>query len=122
MLFYLLSFVRLRILFRMLVHFWVELPHLLWPFIHSPTQALLVVIVILIIQQLDGNLISPLVIGKKLNTHPLTIIILLLVAGNIAGILGMILAVPAYSVVKTVILNIVKFVKLRKDKSEEILE
>ena len=90
--------------------------------IHSPTQALLVVIVILIVQQIDGNVISPLVIGKKLNTHPLTIIILLLVAGNIAGILGMILAVPTYSVVKTIILNIAKFVKLRKEKDEEILE
>ncbi len=89
---------------------------------HSPTQALLVVIVILVVQQLDGNLISPLVIGKKLNTHPLTIIIILLVAGNIAGIIGMILAVPAYSVVKTIVLNIVKFVKLRKDHDEEILE
>ncbi len=90
--------------------------------IHSPTQALLVVVVIVIVQQLDGNLISPLVIGKKLNTHPLTIIIILLVAGNLAGILGMILAVPAYSVAKTIILNIVKFVKLRKDHDEEILE
>ena len=97
-------------------------PAVLVAFFHSPTQALLVVIIILIVQQLDGNLISPLVIGKKLNTHPLTIIILLLVAGNIAGILGMILAVPTYSVVKTVVLNIVKFVKLRKDKNEEILE
>lgn len=98
-------------------------PAFIVAFLHSPTQALLVVIVILIVQQLDGNVISPLVIGKKLNTHPLTIIILLLVAGNIAGILGMILAVPTYSVVKTVILNIVKFVKLRKDKNdEEILE
>lgn len=90
--------------------------------IHSPTQALLVVVVIVIVQQLDGNLISPLVIGKRLNTHPLTIIILLLVAGNLAGILGMILAVPTYSVAKTVILNIVRFMKLRNENNEEILE
>ena len=94
-------------------------PAFIVAFLHSPTQALLVVIVILIVQQVDGNLISPLVIGKKLNTHPLTIIILLLVAGNIAGILGMILAVPVYSVVKTIVLNIVKFVKLRKNKDED---
>ena len=97
-------------------------PAFIVAFLHSPTQALFVVVVILIVQQLDGNIISPLVIGKKLNTHPLTIIIILLVAGNLAGILGMILAVPAYSVVKTIILNIVKFVKLRKDNNEEILE
>lgn len=88
----------------------------------SPTQAIFVVVIILIVQQLDGNVISPLVIGKKLNTHPLTIIIILLVAGNIAGIMGMILAVPTYSVVKTIVLNVVRFVKLRKEKNEEILE
>lgn len=97
-------------------------PAVIVAFIHSPTQALLVIIVIVIVQQLDGNVISPLVIGKRLNTHPLTIIILLLVAGNIAGILGMILAVPAYSVAKTIILNIVRFVRLHKDNNNEIIE
>lgn len=92
--------------------------------IHSPTEALLVILVVTVIQQLDGNFISPLVIGKKLNTHPLTIIILLLVAGNIAGIIGMILAVPTYSVVKTIVLNIVKFIRIRKEEKleEDILE
>ena len=59
-----------------------------------------------------------------MNTHPLTIIILLLVAGNIAGIIGMILAVPTYSVVKTIVLNIVKFIRIRKEEKleEDILE
>ncbi|SFC87173.1 Predicted PurR-regulated permease PerM [Bacillus sp. OV322] len=89
--------------------------------LHSPTQALLVIVVVAVVQQLDGNFISPLVIGKKLNTHPLTIIILLLVAGNIAGILGMILAVPAYSVTKTIVLNIVRFIALKK-RSKVVLE
>ncbi|MFD0050463.1 AI-2E family transporter [Actinomycetes bacterium NPDC127524] len=89
--------------------------------LHSPTQALLVIVVVAVVQQLDGNFISPLVIGKKLNTHPLTIIILLLVAGNIAGILGMILAVPAYSVTKTIVLNIARFIRLKK-RSKVVLE
>ena len=91
--------------------------------VHSPTQALLVIVVVTVVQQLDGNVISPLVIGKKLNTHPLTIIILLLVAGNIAGIIGMILAVPAYSVVKTIVLNIAKFIRIRREENlENILD
>lgn len=99
-------------------------PAVIVALIHSPTEALLVILVVTIIQQLDGNVISPLVIGKKLNTHPLTIIILLLVAGNIAGIIGMILAVPTYSVVKTIVLNIVKFIRIRKEEKleEDILE
>jgi len=80
----------------------------------SPFKALLAIIVVTIVQQIDGNVISPFIIGKKLDTHPLTIIILLLVAGNIAGILGMILAVPTYAVTKTVVINLYKLIKLRK--------
>ncbi|MCY9431937.1 AI-2E family transporter, partial [Bacillus spizizenii] len=63
---------------------------------------------------LDGNLLSPLVIGKRLNTHPLTIILLLIGAGSFGGILGMILAVPVYAVVKAFFLNIVRLFKLRQ--------
>jgi predicted PurR-regulated permease PerM len=80
----------------------------------SPTKALLVVLVILIAQQVEGNVLSPLILGKSLDTHPATIIIVLLAAGNLAGILGMVLAVPFYAVVKTIVLNVVKFLKARK--------
>lgn len=81
----------------------------------SPAQALYVAIVVLIIQQLEGNLISPNIIGKTLDIHPLTIIVILLVAGNLVGVLGMIMAVPTYAVVKTVITYVVNMYRLRKD-------
>ncbi|MFZ0446669.1 MAG: AI-2E family transporter [Bacillus sp. (in: firmicutes)] len=90
-------------------------PALIVGLFHSPMTALLVVVVALIAQQIESNVISPLVIGKSLDTHPATIIIILLTAGNLAGILGMILAVPVYAVVKTIILNIVKFVQLSRE-------
>jgi len=80
----------------------------------SPTQALLVIIVITIAQQIEGNILSPLILGKRLDTHPATIIILLLVAGNLAGILGMILAVPTYAAIKTIVININRLLKARK--------
>lgn len=80
----------------------------------SPTQALLVIIVITIAQQIEGNVLSPLILGKRLDTHPATIIILLLVAGNLAGILGMILAVPTYAAAKTIVVNIIRLLKARK--------
>jgi len=79
---------------------------------HSPMMALLAVVVIVVAQQIDSNLLSPLIIGKQLETHPATIIILLLVAGNLAGILGMILAVPVYAVLKTITLNIIRLYRL----------
>lgn len=52
---------------------------------------------------MDGNLVYPNIIGRSLQIHPLTIIIILLAAGNIAGLLGMILAIPLYAVVKTIV-------------------
>lgn len=81
----------------------------------SPLKAVLVCLVVLVVQQIDGNLISPNVIGKSLSLHPLTIIVILLVAGNLAGIIGMILGVPFYAVAKTVILYIRDILKLRKN-------
>ncbi|KRM91903.1 AI-2E family transporter [Liquorilactobacillus cacaonum] len=69
----------------------------------SPKMIMFVIIVCVIVQQVDGNLIYPNVIGKSLDIHPLTIIVLLLVAGNLAGIMGMILGIPFYAVLKVVI-------------------
>ncbi|MCT4792739.1 AI-2E family transporter [Exiguobacterium sp. s145] len=55
-----------------------------------------------------------LVQGKSLKVHPITITVVLLVAGQLAGILGMLLAVPFYAVAKVTVLNIIKLAQLRK--------
>ncbi len=89
-------------------------PAVLVAFFDSPTKALLAIVVILIAQQIEGNLLSPMILGKSLDTHPATIIIILLAAGNLAGVLGMVLAVPTYAVTKTIVLNLVRFLKARK--------
>lgn len=88
----------------------------------DPWKAVFACIVVLIVQQIDGNIIYPNVIGKSLDIHPLTIIILLLVAGNIAGLLGMILGVPFYAVCKTIFVYVYDMVQLnKKEKSESKL-
>lgn len=79
-------------------------PALLVSLALAPRKLIWVIIAVAIIQQVDGNLIFPKVVGKSINVHPLTIIILLLAAGNIAGVAGMILCVPFYAVVKTVVI------------------
>lgn len=84
---------------------------------NDPFKALLCCVVVLIVQQLDGNIIYPNVIGKSLKIHPLTIIIVLLVAGNIAGLLGIFLGVPFHAICKTIISYVVKIVK--EDKQNE---
>lgn len=78
---------------------------------NEPFKALLCCIVVLVVQQLDGNIIYPNVIGKSLKIHPLTIIIVLLVAGNIAGLLGIFLGVPFYAICKTIVSYVIKIVK-----------
>lgn len=69
----------------------------------SPTAAILTALLIFVVQQLDANLLTPKFVGKSLAIHPLTIIIILLVAGKMLGIVGIIFGVPAFAVIKTVI-------------------
>ncbi|WP_407372055.1 AI-2E family transporter [Carnobacterium sp.] len=72
----------------------------------SPTTALLVALIVLVVQQLDANFLTPKFVGKSLAIHPLTIIIILLVAGKMLGIIGIIFGVPAFAVIKTIVVYI----------------
>ena len=68
----------------------------------SPFTALLTILSIVVIQQIESNLVSPQIIGKKMKIHPLTVMLLILLVGRMAGILGMIIAVPVYATVKVI--------------------
>nr|WP_275582012.1 AI-2E family transporter [Bacillus ectoiniformans] len=72
----------------------------------DPQMVIYVAIIMLVAQQVESNLISPNVMGKALDIHPLTVITLILAAGNIAGIWGIILAIPTYAVIKTIATNL----------------
>ncbi|MCG7343750.1 AI-2E family transporter [Sporosarcina sp. ACRSL] len=65
-----------------------------------------VAIVTLVVQQIESNLITPNIMGKSLDIHPLTVITIILAAGNIAGFLGIIVAIPTYAVGKVIVRNI----------------
>lgn len=82
----------------------------------SPMQAVWVIVVVTIVQQFESNILSPRIMSEKLNIHPLTIIMLILGVGNFAGIIGMILAVPTYAVLKTIISNLVRLFESKKNK------
>lgn len=92
-----------------------SIPAIIVAFLQEPIMALWVIVVILIVQQIEGNLISPQVMGRKLDIHPLTIILLLVAAGKFAGFLGLLLAVPAYAVLKVIFIHVYRFIKLRTD-------
>lgn len=98
------------------------IPALFLAFSMSIKSVVLVCIVCLVVQQIDGNLIYPNVIGKSLDIHPLTIIIILLVAGNLAGLLGMILGVPVYALTKVIVKFILEVIKTNDPSTQQMVE
>ena len=66
----------------------------------SPTMALKALIVIVIVQQIESNLITPQVLGHSLGLHPLIVIFSLLLGGEIAGFWGLVIAVPVAAMIK----------------------
>lgn len=76
------------------------IPALLVGLGYNPFILVKILILTAIVQQLQANLIIPLVVGKRMRIHPLTIILLLLVSAPLYGLIGMIIVIPAYAVAK----------------------
>jgi len=61
-----------------------------------------------IVQQLENNLIVPLVMKKAVNLNPLITLLSLLIGGQIAGVIGVLLAVPTTLIIETILIEILK--------------
>ncbi len=72
----------------------------------SVKMVVIVIAIIFILQILEGNLLSPLIVGRTLHIHPAAIMFALLLGEQVGGIAGLILAVPAFGVLKTAVLHI----------------
>ncbi|MDR1159182.1 MAG: AI-2E family transporter, partial [Syntrophomonadaceae bacterium] len=57
-------------------------------------------IIIIIIQQLESNILSPKIIGDKLRLHPLVIVLALLIGGDLWGIWGIIISIPLIAIIR----------------------
>jgi predicted PurR-regulated permease PerM len=67
----------------------------------SPVKALLVVVLFVILNQLEGHILQPLVMGHRVRLHPAMVIASFLVLGELLGLVGVLLAVPAAVVLAT---------------------
>ncbi|WP_372635902.1 AI-2E family transporter [Cohnella sp.] len=94
--------------------FFGALPALIMATTISWKMVLMVIVVNMICQNLESNVISPQVVGKSMKMHPLTIILVLLIGGELAGIVGMILAVPFYAAMKVVVQHVSAYYIHRK--------
>ena len=68
----------------------------------DPQKMVAALIYMLIIQQVDGNILYPRIVGGVMKVHPITIMVLFLLSSNIYGVLGMIVAIPTYSILKEI--------------------
>jgi predicted PurR-regulated permease PerM len=82
-------------------------PSLLVALTISWKMTLLVMIVNLAVQVLEGNIISPMIMGRRLHLHPLIIIGALLVGGEIGGLFGLIFAVPIVAIIRVILQHVI---------------
>lgn len=88
-------------------------------FIISPSKALLFVVFILLIQQIEGNIISPKILGEATGISSLSVIIAIIVMGDYFGIIGMIIGVPVFAVGITIVKELVETRLKKKGKSTD---
>ncbi|MBC2070939.1 AI-2E family transporter [Listeria seeligeri] len=81
-------------------------PAIIIAIVTSPWLLVKLVIVWCVVQLLEGKFISPQVMGKTLKVHPITILFVILIAGNLFGVLGVIFAVPGYAVLKVIVTHV----------------
>nr|WP_245308180.1 AI-2E family transporter [Halalkalibacter urbisdiaboli] len=81
-------------------------PAVIVAFLESWQLGLLTVLLIFVIQQIEGNILSPIIVGKTLHLHPLLIILALLAGVEIGGIVGLLLAVPTLAIIKVILVHV----------------
>lgn len=79
----------------------------------SPVQALWFLLIIFFIQQLDGNVIGPKILGDSIGISAFWILFSILVAGKLLGLVGMIIGVPLFAILYSIIKDFIES-KLRK--------
>ncbi|MDF1522761.1 MAG: AI-2E family transporter [Trueperaceae bacterium] len=78
-------------------------PAILLAFTVSPLTALLVVVVFVAANQIEGHVLAPLILAKSTDLHPVTVLISILVGVGFLGLLGALLAVPVVAMAKVVL-------------------
>lgn len=84
------------------------IPAILLSLASDPFMAVKIFIVMMVVQQIDNNFISPQVMKKSMDIHPLTVILLLMGIIPILGFIGLIVVIPLYSAIKITIKNIIE--------------
>lgn len=91
-------------------------PALLVALITTPSLLIWTLVVNLIIQMFEGNFLAPYVVGRRVHIHPIIIIFVILFGAELAGIWGLIFAVPVFVVFKVIVLNSILHMRKHQQK------
>ncbi|HEL2298130.1 TPA: AI-2E family transporter [Streptococcus suis] len=83
--------------------FLAMIPAVILGLIAGPTMLIKVLVVFMIEQTIEGRFVTPLIIGSSLSIHPITILFVLLTAGQMYGVLGVLLGIPIYASIKVLV-------------------
>jgi predicted PurR-regulated permease PerM len=78
-------------------------------FVSFPGGVIVWVIVLIVYQQIENNLIQPLVYGRSVEIHPLLVILAVLIGSSLLGILGALMAIPTAAAFQSVVLDLWRF-------------
>ena len=71
-------------------------------FVHSPTAGIVVVVFFVLYQQLENHLLQPVILARTVRLNPLTVLVSILIAVELAGILGALLAIPVAGMIQII--------------------
>ncbi|TCD46229.1 AI-2E family transporter [Streptococcus sp. X16XC17] len=92
--------------------FLAMIPAIILGIIAGPFILVKVLIAFAIEQTIEGRFVTPLIIGSSLSIHPITILFVLLTAGQMYGVLGVLLGIPIYASIKVVLQAIFQWYKI----------
>lgn len=84
------------------------IPSAILLFIVDPTKAIIFLIFIFILQQIDGNIIGPKILGSKIGLSSFWVLFSLLIFGGLFGVVGMIIGVPIFSILYSFVNGLIK--------------
>jgi predicted PurR-regulated permease PerM len=75
-------------------------------FLHSGTAGIVVLVFFVVYQQLENHLLQPLIFARTVKLNPLTVIVAILIAAELKGMLGALLAIPVASMIQVILRDI----------------
>ena len=89
-------------------------------FAHEPIKAVILIIMMLIVQQIDGNIVAPKIQGANTGLSSFWVLFAILLFGGLFGFVGMIIAVPIFAVIYDIFGKLMRFCLQKRGEDEEL--